>query len=427
MERSEPRALGKCAVTGLPQAAAAMWGKGDDRMTRSRSITTAILTLAIVGAMSVAWADAPPGPYFNGFETNKAGWFNFQGATVNRVQSGSSSAYANGVPASSGNWYARLSQAPNFDTCESGSGTQRVYYGPYTNWGGYSPIFPPGGYATGVDIYLDVDYAIAHPDTRFDWSSAISNTSGGFGRDFVFNVGTDPLGFVISGGNNATRCGANPADPGHAPVHVTESGWYEFRHTFMGVSGSPLIVRLDLIQKSTNAVIGTWIRTNPSDIIDVTVGGNRYGWFVQNEFDGLAIDNSYRTGATSTPNCAIKITNGGTIHADNLDKATFGGNARSDGQGVTSGQETYQDHGPLTPFTLKSTEVAAIICESDGTARILGAATVDGTGSHVFEIRVKDNGEPGSNDTYRIRVPDMGYDSGQHTLEGGNIQVTTTT
>jgi hypothetical protein len=395
-------------------------------MRRSRSITTAVLTLAIVAATSMAWADAPPGPYFNGFETNKAGWFNFEGATVNRVTSGSSSTYADGVAASDGNWYARLGQAPNFDTCPSGGGPQRVYYGPYTNFGGYSPIFPPGGYRTGVDVYLDVPYAIAHPDTRFDWSSAISDTSGGFRRDFVFNVGTDGSGFVISGSNNATRCGANPY-LGTPPVHVTESGWYEFRHTFSGVSGGPLIVTLDLIQKSSGLVMGTWVRGDPTDIIDVTVGGNRYGWFVQNEFDGLAIDNSYRTGATSTPNCAIKITDGGTFHAANLDKATFGGNARSDGQGVTSGQETYQDHGPLRAFTLKSIEVAAIICESDGAARILGAATVDGTGSHVFEIRAKDNGEPGTNDTYQIRVPDIAYDSGEHTLEGGNIQVTSST
>jgi hypothetical protein len=49
------------------------------------------------------------------------------------------------------------------------------------------------------------------------------------------------------------------------------------------------------------------------------------------------------------------------------------------------------------------------------------------TGSHVFEIRAKDNGEPGSSDRYRVRVPDIAYDSGEHTLEGGNIQVTSST
>jgi hypothetical protein len=242
-------------------------------------------------------------------------------------------------------------------------------------------------------------------------------------RDFVFNVGTDPLGFVISGGNNSTRCGAFPADPGHGPVHVVQSGWYTFKHTFSGVSGGPLIVTLQQIDKATGVPLGSWVRSDPSDIIGVTVGGNRYGWFVQNEFDGLAIDNSFRTGATSTPNCVIKITNGGTFHADNGDKATFGGNAKVDGDGNASGQQTYQDHGPVRPFTLKSTIMSAIACDlEDGSASILGLATVDGSGSHTFQIELHDGGEPGTEDTYRIRV-DTGYDSGTHTLEGGNIQI----
>jgi hypothetical protein len=237
-------------------------------------------------------------------------------------------------------------------------------------------------------------------------------------------VGTDALGFVMSASNNATRCGAFPANPGRAPVHVSVSGWYEFRHTFAGVAGGPLAVNLQLIQKSTNAVMGTWVLSDPSDIIGATVGGNAYGWFVQNEFDGLAIDNSYRTGATSTPNCLIKITNGGTIHANNGDKATFGGNARTDAQGNASGQETYQDHGPVTPFTFKAIDVVAITCSTDGTsASILGSATINGSGSHVFQIEVHDGGEPSTLDTYRIRVPDIGYDSGTHNLEGGNIQI----
>jgi len=168
------------------------------------------------------------------------------------------------------------------------------------------------------------------------------------------------------------------------------------------------------------------VLTDASDVIGTTVGGNRYGWFVQNEINDLPIDESYRTGATSTPNCLIKITNGGTFHANNGDLATFGGNARTDAQGNTSGQETYQDHGPSTPFTLKSIDIVALGCTTDtSSATIVGTATVNGSGSHEFEIEVHDGGEPSTADTYRIRVPSyLGYDSGTHTLEGGNIQIT---
>ena len=389
---------------------------------------TMITGAAIVAAFLMepwALADAPPGPYFNGFETDTAGWFNFSGATITPVPSGSSSTYANGVSAATGNYYARLGIDPSPDTCASGGGPQPIFYGPYTKWGGYSAIFPPGGYSTGVDIYLDVPYAQAHPDTRFDWSSSISDTSGGFRRDFVFNVGTDALGFVITGGNNATRCGANPADLGHSPVvHITVSGWYTFKHTFTGVSGGPLTVTLMVMPAGSNVPLGTWVRSDSSDIIGVTVGGNRYGWFVQNEFDGLAIDNSFRTGTLSTPGCAIKISDGGWITALNTDMATFGGNAKVSLSGVSSGQQEYQDHGPVLPLTAKAIDVQAVVCSADRTrSSLFGNATVNGSGSFEYEIDLQDNGEPGTNDMYRIFIPGAPYDSGLQKLQGGNVQI----
>src|SRR6185437_16094349 len=89
-------------------------------------LIAAALLLALPSAVS---ADAPPGPYFNGFETNTAGWFNYSGATITRVASGSSSTYANGVLASTGNYYARLGIDPSPDSCTRtlGSiGTQRL-------------------------------------------------------------------------------------------------------------------------------------------------------------------------------------------------------------------------------------------------------------------------------------------------------------
>jgi hypothetical protein len=389
-------------------------------------IGRAIAAVGVTAFVLAAWvsADAPPGPYFNGFESNTAGWFNFEGGTITRVPSGSTSNYANGVTAAAGSYYARLGIDPTPDSCTFGGGTAPIYYGPYTRWGGYSAIFPPGGYTTGVDIYLDVPYAQSHPDTRFDWDSAISNTTGGFRRDFVFNVGTDSLGFVISGSNNATRCGANPADPGNTPLHITISGWYTFKHTFSGVSGGPLTVTMTVSPSGSNTPLGTWVRSDLTDIIDQTVGGNRYGWFVQNEFDGLAIDNSFRTGATSTPGCEIRISDGGSIVARNGDLGTFGGNAKVSAGGDATGQQEYHDHGPTQPFTLNATVVQAVLCSEDRTqASIFGSATVDGAGVHEFRIDLKDAGEPGIDDMYHILIPSLPYDSGNQKLAGGNVQI----
>jgi hypothetical protein len=397
-------------------------------MRGSKKASMALVAVAFLALVvtTQAWADAPPGPYFNGFESNTAGWFN-DGGTITRVASGdTSTTYANGVTPSTGNYYARLGLDPAHTTCPSGGGPQPWYSGPYTKWGGYSSIFPPGGYSTGADIYLDVSYAQHHLDTRFDWASAINMPDGMHRRDFVFNVGTDALGFVITGGNNSTRCGADPysADPTHAPmVHITQSGWYTFKHQFVGIPGGTLSVILTISLAGSNVPIATWTRTDASDVIGSTVGGNRYGWFVQNEFDGLAIDNTFRTGVQSTPGCTAKISNGGTVTAANGDKATFGGNAKVSSSGSPSGQETYQDHGPATTIDFKATSVAAVICASSTEATIFGSATVNGAGTHEYEIDLKDAGEPGTSDTYRIFIPDIAYDSGTQTLEGGNIQI----
>jgi len=207
-------------------------------------------------------------------------------------------------------------------------------------------------------------------------------------------------------------------------VHITTSGWYTFKHTFAGVSGGPLAVTLEVMPSGSNVPLGAWVRSDPSDIIDVTVGGNRYGWFVQNEFDGLAIDNSFRTGILSTSNCDVKISDGGYIIALNKDTGTFGGNAKVSLTGVASGQQEYHDHGPLQPLTVNTIDVQAMVCSDDRKqASLFGHATVNGTGSHEYRIDLTDNGEPGTTDKYGILLPDVPYLSGTQTLGGGNVQI----
>jgi Beta-propeller repeat len=125
---------------------------------------------------------------------------------------------------------------------------------------------------------------------------------------------------------------------------------------------------------------------------------------------------------TSTPRC--KVTGGGRITADNGDKATFSGNPQSDAAGSVKGQEQYQDQGPAQPHSVKSIRILALTCNPARTqATIFGEATIDGSGTHAFTIDVQDLGEPGKGaDTYWIQL-DTGYDSGQHPLQGGNVQI----
>jgi hypothetical protein len=117
---------------------------------------------------------------------------------------------------------------------------------------------------------------------------------------------------------------------------------------------------------------------------------------------------------------ACKVTYGGRITTTDGDKATFGGNAKGAGP---SGQEQYQDHGPVVDMNVHSIDVQSVTCSADGlSASIFGTATIDGAGSVDYRIDVTDLGEPGRSDTYEIRLSN-GYDSGVQTLVGGNVQI----
>jgi hypothetical protein len=126
----------------------------------------------------------------------------------------------------------------------------------------------------------------------------------------------------------------------------------------------------------------------------------------------------------STRLCQVSVTNGGRITANNGDRATFGGNAQVPKSGQPKGNEEYQDHGPAQNLNVKSTKILAVACSADKKqASIYGEATINGSGSFLFKIDVRDVAEPGvGKDTYRILLS-SGYDSGEHTLEGGNIQI----
>src|SRR5688572_22341734 len=238
----------------------------------------------VVAGMILAAVTATFAAFFQSFETDTAGW---TGAT--RVPAGT-----HGVPSKTGAFHA---EDQNFNGLT------------YTFWGGASQTFPPGGYTTSVDIYLDISapymtgslvpYA---NDTRFDWTSAIGTPDCNHRRDFVFNAGfytdTDATGagprFVISASNNAGRGSSFPKNPGRTPYTISVEGWYTFEHRFRDNGG---VLAVDLtIKNALGVALMTWTLSDLSDVIGSTVGGNRYGWFVINEFPFLAFDTSALVG-----------------------------------------------------------------------------------------------------------------------------------
>jgi hypothetical protein len=205
------------------------------------------------------------GPYLETFDSNPNSW--------------------QGTP-SDGNGQGVVSSAP---------------FASFTRWGGYANVFPDGGYTTSVQIYLDLDPALAN-DTRFDWTSAINGTDCLHRRDFAFNAGyyddnvapgSGPR-YVISASNNAGRANSFPKNPGRDPFVIATEGWHTFTHRFYDSGGGVLAVDL-----TVDGPGGThmWTLSDPSDVIGTTVGGNRYGGFANSEFAGplaLRIDNATR-------------------------------------------------------------------------------------------------------------------------------------
>jgi hypothetical protein len=376
-------------------------------------MTTKTRTCLVAAGLLLAAVTVTFAAFFQSFETDTIGWV---GAT--RVPS-----TTHGVASKTGAFHAE---------------DQNLSGLTYTFWGGDSRTFPPGGYTTSVDIYLDImppylngglgPYA---NDTRFDWSSAIGTPDCNHRRDFVFNAGfytdTDSTGagprFVISASTNATRSGANPKNPGRMPFTVNIEGWYTFEHRFRDNGFGVLAVDLTL-KNAAGVPLMMWTLSDPSDVIGATVGGNQYGWFVINEFSpALPFDTSMLIGfqdfcqaPPSTP--GAKVTAGGWI-AVTGGKGTFGLTAKANASGNASGNLTYHDHG--LNRTVKSTAITSVFV-TGSCAQILGTARVNDTPGFGFDVNVCDNGEPGKDsDTFAIVMSD-GY-SRSGTLGGGNVQI----
>jgi len=118
-----------------------------------RKLIKLLSKLSVLGVLAAipAEAAAPPGPFFNGFETNTNGWFTGDDRGIVRQPSGYSNGggYGDGINSATGKWHARFT---DLDGCVQNCD------GPFTRWGGYTSVFPPGGYLTSTTI------------SRFGWA-----------------------------------------------------------------------------------------------------------------------------------------------------------------------------------------------------------------------------------------------------------------
>ena len=282
----------------------------------ARLFCTVALVAVALALVLVSPASAAEPTYRNGFEIDTDGWSNNSG-TITRRPSGyvNPGDFASGINSATGGFHARLNRG-ECETRAGGGGPTVNCSGPFTRWGGYNSKWPVGGYTTQVDVYLDTAYATANADsyggnlaclvpnptdvackgTRFDYSSAINNSSGNHLRDFGFNVSTglagdNCLGFTLTGTTNVNRTGANPNAGAHGCIPT--SGWYTFKHTFSEENGFLKVV-MEITPVSGGPATASFTISGIDPI--GTVGCNRYGWFSNQEIWGLPIDNASMTG-----------------------------------------------------------------------------------------------------------------------------------
>jgi hypothetical protein len=116
------------------------------------------------------------------------------------------------------------------------------------------------------------------------------------------------------------------------------------------------------------------------------------------------------------------VTGGGWITGTPTgSKATFGvsGGIKN---GAPWGHLTYVDHANGAT-KVKGTGVTSYTAVNATTRRITGTCEINGQAGFTYEVEVADNGEPGRNDTLRIRLSN-GY-AASGALQGGNIQLHT--
>lgn len=281
------------------------------------------------------------------------------------------------------------------------------------------PVFPQG-FITQADIYLDTNWAANNSDWRFDWDSALTDNTDGadevFLSDYVFNVGTqlagdNTPGFWVSTSPNAGRANSYPENgcPGpsgddlgnycRAPVKITTSGWYTFRHIFrINPNTQNLSIEFQVLPLGGNSplvdtTIYGWQGTAQAPAGGITAA---YGWFPNMEIPQLALDDTLLKDfdtLTLTPTAPSPL-GAGTPQTFDL-SATFDGIA-----------------DPLTPgltpanfaFTPGNSDTGTVTVVPSGTQPGNGTLSFAATGGNTGSVNLTANIDGFSSNTASFNV-----------------------
>jgi autotransporter-associated beta strand protein len=223
--------------------------------------------------------------HFDGFENVNGTWTNSAstfGAAVTSFVLGASPAtpghaaqVVNAAAASSNAAYGKLT--PTALSTIGGVYPATANVGPLTRFNGNSSSFGTG-FTTQADIYIDPAWTGDTNGTGFDYSSAVSDSSGNFRRDFIFHV-FQSGGTLYAAASNNSDYKADPSSAGIAnKLAITTAGWYTVQDTFRD-NGGTLAVDVKLFNSGGTSPIYSQTLSAPVDAIS-GIGGNNYAWFV---------------------------------------------------------------------------------------------------------------------------------------------------
>jgi hypothetical protein len=182
------------------------------------------------------------------------------------------------------------------------------------------------------------------------------------------------------------------------------------------VSGQPNET-INLPAGAGSVIINEQSKTVTSNSADITV--NALHVIVTGVADVVISSAHADITCASTPTCTGSdfVTGGGFITAPSGAKANFGvaGGIKN---GAFWGHLEYNDKGGPK---VHGTSVTNYIVVSPTRRHIDGTANVNGQSGFTYHVDVEDNGEPGTNDYFAIRLSNGYVAAG--TLRGGNIQI----
>lgn len=325
------------------------------------------------------WFNSPEGAmppvltdiYFNDFETDTNSWFEY-GGSITRVSSGT-----NGVTSAGGSWHAEISVGP-----ANGDGS-------YTNFGGYSDVFPAGGFSQFIDVYIDPEMGEIGEgwalDNALNGNDGVWEEAGGVGA----LKANDGNWWIAADGDGAGYPGT--ADGG-VGLMVDTAGWYTIESQWIeNDADSSKIDRNTFIYDSNGDL--KYSNLNPQQVDLADAGGHRYGWFLDPSgpdwtpiSEPLPIDNSRLEQYVSPTG-----------------KANFGFISKyKKGQSIPSGNTEFQFKAGNLNF--HSSDYDWMIITGGEKAMYKGTGTINDAGEYKFIITAWDEKNSENEDAIRIKI-----------------------